>query len=416
MLSQADNDFLCRVGAHTPMGSVLREYWIPFLTSDELPSPDGPPVRVRLLGENLLAFRVTSGDVGLIQDACPHRGASLFFGRNEAGGLRCVYHGWKFDTSGACVDMPNVPPKCAFTHKIKATAYPCCERNGVLWTYMGSRTPVPALPDLEANENSQGTSVTRIMRDCNWVQALEGDLDPSHLSFAHRRLDFEPSGWGRYLLRNPPSLEVIDTQVGIAAIARYPADEDSLYLRISHFLLPFYAMVGAGQFGREVVVRAWVPLDDQHTMFWQMGEWRTFDPRDTTSGLKARAIEYLPSTTDWLGTFRLTANMANDYHVDREAQRKHSFTGIIAPAPVEDQAITESMGPICDRSREHLGPADSAIIAMRQRLFTAAKTLRATGASPPGVDTPGSYRVQSGGITLPPNAEWRDVLSITTHA
>src|SRR3954466_12143648 len=151
MLSAPENDFLCRTGAETPMGSLMREYWIPALQSCELPTPDGPPLRFRLLNENLIGFRVTSGQVGVIANSCPHRGASMFFGRNEEEGLRCVYHGWKFDVTGACVDMPSEPAESNFRNKVHATPYPCEERGGIIWTYMGprSRDNLPPLPEIE---------------------------------------------------------------------------------------------------------------------------------------------------------------------------------------------------------------------------------------------------------------------------
>src|SRR3954452_4121562 len=186
MLSIQDNETLCRVGKGTPMGDLMRQYWLPALRSDELPSPDCPPMRLRLLGENLIAFRTTSGAVGLIQNACPHRGASMFFGRNEEEGLRCVYHGWKFDTTGACVDMPSEPAEANFKTKVRARAYRCVERNGIVWTYMGSREEPPALPDLEVNIVPDTTTrAMKVLRYCNWMQSLEGDIDTSHLSFLH---------------------------------------------------------------------------------------------------------------------------------------------------------------------------------------------------------------------------------------
>src|SRR3954467_6352982 len=168
MLSARDNDVLCRVGPGTPVGNMMREYWIPALMSSELDSPDGPPQRLRLLGENLIAFRTTSGEVGLIQNACPHRGASLFFGRNEEEGLRCVYHGWKFDTAGACVDMPSEPAESNFKNKVKAKSYPVMERNGVIWMYMGPRAVPPPLPPMEFNVLPEGhTRIGMLMRRCN---------------------------------------------------------------------------------------------------------------------------------------------------------------------------------------------------------------------------------------------------------
>ena len=186
MLSREDNELLCRVGPGTPMGNLLRQYWIPALMSSELPGPDCPPVRVRLLGENLIGFRVTSGKLGLIQNACPHRGASLFFGRNEGEGLRCVYHGWKYDCEGVCVDMSSEPPESSFKSKIRARAYPCLERNDIIWTYMGPRPTPPPLPDIEPNMLPRGEYVIqKALRECNWFQGLEGDIDTGHLSFLH---------------------------------------------------------------------------------------------------------------------------------------------------------------------------------------------------------------------------------------
>src|SRR4051812_19977081 len=187
MLSARDNDVLCRVGPGTPVGNMMREYWIPALMSSELDSPDGPPQRLRLLGEDLIAFRATSGEVGLIQNACPHRGASLFFGRNEEEGLRCVYHGWKFDVSGACTDMPSEPAESNFRSKVKAKAYPCLERNGMVWTYMGSRETPPPLPNFEYNSLPAEACYHPgfVFYDCNWVQSMEGDVDSSHIDYLH---------------------------------------------------------------------------------------------------------------------------------------------------------------------------------------------------------------------------------------
>src|SRR5213594_1072977 len=190
MLSRDDNELLCRIGPGTPMGNLMRQYWVPAALSSELPEPDGAPLRVRLLGEDLIAFRVSSGAVGLIQNSCPHRGASLFYGRNEAEGLRCVYHGWKFDVTGRCVDMPNEPEESNFKQKVRARAYPCRDVNGVLWTYMGPRETAPALPAFEINTLPPEHVYPPLMmlEECNRVQALEGDIDSSHIDYVHAKL------------------------------------------------------------------------------------------------------------------------------------------------------------------------------------------------------------------------------------
>ena len=411
MLSSEDNELLCRVGPGTPMGNLIRQYWIPVFTSSELPGPDCPPVRVRLLGENLIGFRVTSGKVGLIQNACPHRGASLFFGRNEQEGLRCVYHGWKFDCDGVCVDMPNEPAENSFKSKIRATTYPCLERNGIIWTYLGPRPVPPPLPDIEPNMLPNGECVvTKVLRECNWFQALEGDIDTSHLGFLHlgavRPEDTTPGSFDYYLVADrAPKYEVLDTEFGTSYGAYRPAQADTYYWRIAHFLFPFFTMIPTGVLGVQILVRAWVPIDDEHVMFWSMSV-----PRTRLGGGGAQrpgSLDFLPDTTDWLGRFRLVQNRDNDYLIDREAQRTDSFTGI-AGVLQQDQAITESLGPIVDRTHEHLGASDAMIIRTRRRVITAARALRADGKVPPGVDDPTVYGYRSGGVILPRDANWLD--------
>ena len=191
MLSREDNELLCRVGRGTPMGDLLRQYWMPALPVAELPAPDGPPKKVRLLGEDLVAFRDTRGEVGLLAANCPHRGASLFFGRNEECGLRCAYHGWKFDVSGRCLDMPNEPEESTFKDKVRARAYPCRDVNGVIWAYMGPRARRRRrFPTFEINTlpAEQVYPPLMMLEECNWMQALEGDIDSSHIDFVHAKL------------------------------------------------------------------------------------------------------------------------------------------------------------------------------------------------------------------------------------
>jgi phthalate 4,5-dioxygenase oxygenase subunit len=427
MLSREDNELLCRVGPGTPTGALLRQYWIPALLSSELPEADGPPLRVRLLGENLIAFRVTSGRVGLIQNHCPHRGASLFFGRNEEEGLRCVYHGWKFDCAGACVDMPNEPPESNFKSKVRATAYPCVERNDVIWAYMGPRPTPPPLPDLEPNMLPKGEYVIqKALRECNWFQGLEGDIDTSHLGFLHlgavKPEDTKPGTFDYYNVADrAPKYEAVDTEFGTSYGAYRPAEADTYYWRIAHFLFPFFTMIPTGILGTQILVRAWVPVDDEHIMFWSLavpssrqGGGGAGTASAVTAGSQAAAAlgglagghGFLPDTPDWLGKFRLVQNKDNDYLIDREAQRsRKSFTGI-AGIHQQDQAITESMGPIIDRTQEHLGTSDAMIIRTRRRVINAARALRDSGIIPPGVDQPEVYRYRSGGVVLPREANW----------
>jgi phthalate 4,5-dioxygenase len=255
MLSGEDNELLCRIGPGTPMGNLLRLYWIPALISSELPAADGPPIRVRLLGENLIAFRVTSGTVGLIQNHCPHRGASLFFGRNEEEGLRCVYHGWKYNVTGQCVDMPSEPEESNFKAKIRARAYPCVERNNIVWTYMGPREVPPPLPDIEPNlMATEEVVIQKALRECNWFQGLEGDIDTSHLGFLHlgtvKPENTKPGSFDYYLVKDrAPRYEVVDTEFGTSYGCYRPAEPQTYYWRVAHFLFPFYTMIPTGILG-----------------------------------------------------------------------------------------------------------------------------------------------------------------------
>ena len=411
MLSREDNELLCRVGPDTPVGALIRQYWIPALMSGELPEPDGAPVRVRLLGENLIAFRATSGRVGLIQNHCPHRGASLFFGRNEGEGIRCVYHGWKFDCEGACVDMPNEPPESNFTSKIRARAYPCVERGDIVWTYMGPRETPPPLPDIEPNMLPRGEyAIQKVLRECNWFQALEGDVDTSHLGFLHlgalKPEQTPPGSFDYYTIADrAPRYAVVDTDFGTSYGAYRPAEAETYYWRIAHFLFPFFTMIPTGVLGTQILVRAWVPIDDDYVMFWSIAAPRTRQGRAAAGVATGPGFEFLPDTTDWLGRFRLTQHKNNDYLLDREAQRTTSYTGIPG-IPQQDQAITESMGPIIDRTQEHLGSSDAMIIRSRRRVIAAARALRDRGVTPPGVDQPEVYRYRSGGVILPRDADW----------
>jgi phenylpropionate dioxygenase-like ring-hydroxylating dioxygenase large terminal subunit len=411
MLSSQDNDILCRVGPGTPMGDLMRQFWVPVLTAAELPTPDGPPLRVRLLGENLIAFRTTSGGAGLVVNSCPHRGASMFFGRNEEDGLRCVYHGWKFDVSGACVDMPSEPAESNFKTKVRIRAYPCRERGGVIWTYMGPRTQPPPMPMIAGNMDDERPSiVTKTLRECNYFQGLEGDIDTSHVGYLHRVFGrvAEPGTFEWYLDRDRhPKYAATNTDYGTIYGAYRPAEEDTHYWRIGQFLLPFYTMPGTGILGGPKGrrgYRLWVPLDDDNTMFWMimpnLGEQDSGATPFTATGRG-----FMPDTSEWLGRWKLAANGTNDYQIDREVQRNINYTGI-GNIHLQDQAITESMGPIYERTQEHLGTSDTMVILTRRRAINAAKALRERAEVPLSVDNPEMFMVRSGGVVLPRTADW----------
>lgn len=427
MLSKEDNELLTRVGPGTRMGNLLRHYWIPALISTELPEPDGPPLRVRLLGEDLIAFRDTAGRVGLLANHCSHRGASLFFGRNEEHGLRCVYHGWKYDVDGRCVDMPNEPPESSFKERIRQGAYPCRERGGIIWTYMGPRREPPPLPELEYTlvPEAQVMLQKRVQR-CNWVQALEGDIDQSHVGFLHSRTadhqPFTPEHAASYRsleqyykrIDRTPRYAVLDTDYGVMGCATRTDGSDAAYYRVSHFLMPFHTITPPGaEENPSRSIRAWVPMDDDHVVVFGISyhPTRPFEPRayerlKTGAGANWVGEDHmLPPTSEPEGRWRPQASKENDYFLDRELQRSGPYSGI-PEFWAQDAAMQEAMGPIYDRSEEHLGTSDAFIIRMRRRLIDAAKALQERGEVPPGVDAPETYRVRGVQVVAPGGVPW----------
>ena len=395
MLSTEENEFLCRVGPGTPMGDLFRRYWNPFLLSSELPEPDGPPVRVKLLGEDLVAFRATNGVVGLIGERCPHRGASLFFGINQQCGLMCIYHGWKYDVEGNCTDMPSDLPRSTFKEKVHATAYPSWENNGVLWTYMGPAEKQPAYPDFIFNRMPPDyIHAIQVPIYCNYLQSMEGNFDTTHqgtlhVSYENRipaDLDSDQpgthptSGFSKYLLANYryAKFEVQDTEYGFRLIAIRPTPNGNQHVRIACYAFPFYRSGASIDGGGGGLIH--VPADDETSfrIFIQCRPNRSFSPGERTQ---------LDTMHMWLERDGKTRRnrLDNDYHIDRVAQKSTDLAGIGPTINEQDYAITESMGPIMDRTKEHLYSGDAAVIRLRQMLSAAARNLR-EGVEPPALD------------------------------
>jgi phthalate 4,5-dioxygenase len=422
MTKPKDTEDLVRVGPGTVMGETMRQYWIPAAMSSEL-AAGGTPMRLLLLGERLIAFRDSSGRVGVMDQRCPHRCASLFLGRNEEGGIRCLYHGWKFDVAGRCLDQPNTPPHQDYRDKVRAKAYQVVERNGLVWVYMGDRKEAPPLPGIEASLLPEGElQLTFAQRECNWLQALEGDIDTSHFGFLHAgSIDpatVPPDNLIRWTVANrAPQYHVTDTPYGTMYAAYRPAEAGETYWRFANFLFPFWTQTPQGAFDR-INSRAWVPMDDGHTMFVSLS-WKGL-PADRAQRSNSRILpgskltmDYLPNTTDWYGRWRLAGNERNDWLVDREAQRNGGiFSGIVG-IQAQDQAITESMGPVTDHGFENLGPSDIMIARTRRRLLRAARGLAKEGTVPPGVDHPEAYLdVRSGDFVADKRIAWRDAYEI----
>ena len=405
MLSASDNELLTRVGPGTPMGKLLRAYWLPALLVSELPTPQGPPVRVMLLGERLVAFRDAAGRVGLVAEQCPHRGASLFLGRCTTAGLRCAYHGWTFDTGGHCTEMPTEPTDSTFKSKIRATTYPCRERGGIVWAYLGASAEPPPLPALDANLEELGGRADATLTDNNWLQSLEGDLDLPHIPNLHtgNLVALENLTSQSALPRATPermaTFEVGDTPAGFAFAGAPPPRNGRRTWSVGHFMFPCFANLPYGTLGSHWAV-ARVPLDDHHTMTY--GMWNReaqVAPRELMFGTEP---SFLPNTTDWFGRFRLARNPSNDFLIDRGLAARGA-SGISGQA-VEDIAVTTSMGPIVDRTREHLGSADVAIIHVRRRLLAVLRAFETEGA--PAAAAPNAYRVKHGSFRIAEDASW----------
>jgi phenylpropionate dioxygenase-like ring-hydroxylating dioxygenase large terminal subunit len=415
MLKPEENERITRVGPGTPAGTLFRRYWQPALLSSELPEKDGAPMRVRLLGEDLIAFRDSEGKVGLVDAFCPHRRAPMFFGRNEECGLRCVYHGWKFDASGACVDMPSEPPDSLFKNKVTIKSYPTFEGGDVIWAYMGPPELQPAPPDYEwMRAPKTHRFVGKTYSSCNYLQGLEGGLDTAHSSYAHNEKLGDKKNW----IRNrdgAPRLDVERTDYGYYYVSTRDVGEDGLYIRVYHYILPFQQMRGsitALEGGRAKTPKfdghIWVPIDDETT--WVLNIMYTYD-------------QSIPLTEDYIewwehlcgrgkedhvpGTFRLKANLENDYFIDRQRQKTQTFTGIPG-INTQDIALQEGMGPICDRSKEHLGTSDKAIIVARQQLLEAIDEVEA-GGTPRGTDPVSSRNVRPYDDYCPRDRNWHEV-------
>jgi phthalate 4,5-dioxygenase len=435
MLTKEDNDLITKCGPGTPMGNLMRQYWIPAMLSSELPTPDCAPIRVRLLNENLIAFRVTSGKVGLIEDYCPHRGASMFFARNAEDGLRCVYHGWKFDVTGRCTDIMTEPEGSTLKEKVRTTAYPTEERNGLVWVYMGPRTELPPLPELEANMVPQSKAKLFVSLGVyNWLQAMENNMDTAHNAVLHHgtvtpedalvlgATYFEgPETLRMMVADRAPCFDIRETDYGAASAAHRTTADGQTYWRVMNWLWPFYTQSPTSEIGSTAVFFATVPVDDHHCMIFglvaRVGPGRSMYDSIMTDAYTGTGRPTLPNTSDWLGRFRdpLMLQFEKDFNIDRELQRLgtptvQGMTGIL-DINAQDEAMRWSQGRaenngIVDRSKEHLGHTDAMITRVRKKLLTAAKALRDHGTLPPAVDTPDVYRVRSGWTTLGKGADW----------
>ena len=392
MLSSSDNELITRTGPGTGMGELFRRFWVPALLSSELPEPDGAPVAFGLLGEKLIAFRTTSGKVAILEARCPHRHASLFWGRNEEEGIRCAYHGWKFSTDGTCLDQPGEPADSKYKDAVRALAYEVHEAGGIVWVYMGPRDRVPEFPAFEWTllEENQFL-VTKRLQLCNYLQNLEGELDTSHVNFLHRTNASEDDP-----IMPPPNMGrkqflLSETDFGLVAMARSEIENDQYYWRMTPFVLPSFTIIPS-PLGTANTLTAVVPIDD-HNAWGFTATWNPDRPlNDQESGnvTGGGGVHVHVDPTTWLPV----ANKNNNYLIDRELQKARSFTGIFGIRN-QDLAVQEDQdGTICRREEEHLGVTDRGIVGMRRMLLSLAKNLQ-KGIEPPQVQKPQAFRARS---------------------
>ncbi|HVC54492.1 MAG TPA: Rieske 2Fe-2S domain-containing protein [Stellaceae bacterium] len=415
MLPPKENELITRVGAGTPMGKTMRRYWIPACMSSEIAEPDSPPIRVKLLGEDLVAFRDSDGRIGLVDEYCPHRRVSLYFGRNEECGLRCIYHGWKFDVEGNCLDQLNEPPEHQFKQHIRLTAYPTVEMGGLVWAYLGPIEKMPPAPKFAWTQVApERRNVTKVIQECNWLQALEGGIDTSHAPILHRALTDNTTRGGirpssPFVRGKAPRLVVDVTDYGYLYAGIRPLGDAEVHIRSYHFVLPFHqirpsrTMSGLASDAGHI----WVPMDDYNVMvynwFYALDESAVLTDEDRSEENAGNGPKHVDQKT-----FRSFQNLSNNYGLDRAVQRTETYSGIDG-INQQDRALQESMGRIVDRSKEHLGPADKAIGQTRRMLRQAVNAVE-EGASPGGTGT-SYYHLRAGEEVLPRDADWHQIMA-----
>lgn len=413
MLTHEDNETLVRVGAGTPMGTLMRQYWLPFLKSSDV-TKDGQPHRIRLLGEDLVAYRDSEGRVGLVDHACPHRGAPMVFGRNENSGLACIYHGWKFDVSGQCQDMPAEPADSPMCKRMKIKSYPVRERNGLLWAYMGTdRESPPPLPDFEFNLVPESHCVlTFRVQECNWLQALEGEIDSAHAAILHGWRNGSTISQWRQAGDLAPSFECVQHDAGISIAARRKDGEESNYVRVNQFLMPFWTLVPPQKQYPDLSGHAWVPIDDEHTlaiMFSYTPDQPFYEKTRTlfNEGYKGRetghhsvqAYEQRP-LTDPYPKYWSRYNRSNAY--------TYGYDTGMPGLWLEDAACQSGVAAIYDRTKEHLGTSDTGIARVRRMLLDTVKK-QSQGMTPPSATNGALFMKRAISITIPAGGDWTEL-------
>src|SRR5204863_5591946 len=416
MLTRDQNELLCRVEGNAPMGGIMRRHWLPVCLSEEVAERDGAPVRSRLVGESLVVFRDSKGKLGVLDEHCPHRGASLVFGRNEECGLRCLYHGWKFDVEGNILEMSSEPDGSALMKSLKQKSYPVREAGGFVWAWLGPKEDMREFePPAWAPKPGIKYAIVKMHAACNWAQVLEGSIDSAHSSSLHSTnmpaaenvygSTATDEAWYRPSNDKAPRMQFEPTPYGFRyAALRKPIKnpETDQYVRTTLFLAPFTVLIPPNN--QYNLAQMLVPIDDVNTMFYWIA-WHA----DAQKGITQEAWRKFCAATvgvDLDANYRKVRNFSNNYLQDREAMRRGDFTGI-SGIPAQDMAMWESMGPIADRSRDHPGSSDVAVVQFRRMMVAAAKKFSEGG---PAIGTDGKVRhveLASFEGIVPKSTDWR---------
>ncbi len=419
--TREENEQLTRVGPGTIMGGLFRQYWLPVVPSADLQEAGGRPLRVKLLGEDLVLFRTQIGRLGLIGAYCPHRLAPLYFGRVEDEGIRCAYHGWKFGPNGKCIEMPNVPPEQRFMDEVQHAGYPCVEKGGIIWTYMGLAKDLPSVPDFEfLGVSAENRHYRLFFQQCNYLQALEGGIDPTHVMWLHSPYDLSDEEMAQQQpdqqrvanqagTKTPMDIEIVDTPGGFTYGAKRSLGDGRSLWRVNQFMMPFYTMPPGGDVKQ---ARAYVPVDDENCVKWQIKYYPSDSAKLATDEKPLAPFageSYEPPTNAVpFGHIRTRANRSNDYMIHWETHKTRRFG--VGGVNLQDVCITENEGPtpILDRTKEHLCAGDLSTIKARMMLLDGAQALRERGAIPAGARSPEAYRVRGASKAVPDSLYWFD--------
>ena len=383
MLSSADNELFTRTGLQTPMGSLFRRFWMPVCLSEEIAEADQPPQKVTVLGESLLLFRQTDGRIGLVEPHCPHRGAGLYWGRNEECGLRCVYHGWKFTANGDCVDIPNMAQgkqRDAMMASVKLHSYPVCEAGNIVWAYLGPGESPPMHEFEFCDVPANARYVSKKLQECNWAQAVEGGIDTAHFSFVHKNLpgssirEVYEDDRARWINDDgAPRYEILEHTAGMSMAGERRADADNSYWRIAQFMLPCHSLAPGAMPGETFTGQSFVPIDDLSCWIYTYA-WNPERPLSDEELERYRGGRSVHAMVD--ENYVPLRNRSNEYLIDRQMQKTGNFTGITGLSE-QDAAVQDSQGRIASRAREALVPSDIGVVKFRRLMIELARSLQA---------------------------------------